>query len=62
MSTETKTIAVYIEYTDGNGEEMVTPDRAKHFVENELRWENTVRVQCPELGIDERGDYHGQTA
>ena len=32
-------------------------DRAREYAEEELAWENTRRVVCPELDIDENGDY-----
>lgn len=31
--------------------------RARRYAENELSYEDTRRVVCPELDIDEQGDY-----
>ena len=31
--------------------------KARAFAKEELRWENTKRVQCPSLGIDQLGDF-----
>ena len=31
--------------------------RAREYAEDELAWESTRRVVCPELELDEEGDY-----
>ena len=33
---------------------------AREYAEEELAWENTLRVVCPELDIDESGDLPAQ--
>lgn len=30
---------------------------ARAFCAKEVKWESCIRVQCPALGIDERGDF-----
>jgi hypothetical protein len=33
------------------------PLRARLYANEEVRWEDTIRVTCPRLGLDIRGDF-----
>ena len=34
-----------------------TERRARTFVRSEVKWEDTIRIEVPALGIDEQGDF-----
>jgi hypothetical protein len=36
-----------------------TAHAAERFIIEEMKWESTVSVSCPELGIEVEGDYVG---
>ena len=50
---------VVIEYKDGeHSSSIFTEERnARAYIEEELKWENTKRIQCPSLLINELGDF-----
>ena len=55
----TTTYTVTLTTTNGSTDYTLESEAAaRAFAAEEILWENTVRVTCPALSIDERGTFH----